>query len=307
MSEEIYVWLLKLYPAAFREEYGPAALQLFRDRLRAERGTLARCRLWFDVIVDLAVSIPVEYRRRRRPTEPQPGGFRFSEEDVAAMIKGWRMSRMTLMLYFYTAVALGIGIGWLGGAPRRPLFVMYGLLAPFGLGVHHWRTSRFKRFWLGYELIVETDRIQQRHAREAYDVTVFRTDVTSLIEGHSGLGVVTGNLPPAIWVPSQLSGYELVREQLAAWTPINRPPWLHDDQAIFRPGRAVKCLIFATYVPAVLVQSLHWFLPLALVSAGVLLSVTARQRRNRKWIRASIIPLVGLVPLVVRAIALFRV
>jgi hypothetical protein len=306
MSEKIYAWLLKLYPAAFREEYGTAALQLFRDRLRAERGLFARCRLWFDVIVDLAVSIPVEHRRRGRPPEPQPGRFRLSEEDVAAMMNGLRMSRTTLMLYFYTAWALGIGIGWLGGAPREPLFVMYGLLAPFGLVLHYWRTSRFKRFWLGYELIVETDRIQQKHLGEVYDVTVLRTDVTGLIESHGGFGVVTGGLPPAIWVPSQLSGYELVREQLTAWMPIDRPEYLHDHRVMFRPGRAVKSLIVATYVPAVLVQSLYWSLPLALVSAGVLFMTTKRQRTERKWVRGVIIPLMGLVPLVVHAIALLR-
>ena len=62
MSEKVYIWILKLYPATFRAEYGADALQLFLDRLHAERGGFrARCRLWFDVIVDLAVSIPREY------------------------------------------------------------------------------------------------------------------------------------------------------------------------------------------------------------------------------------------------------
>lgn len=306
MSEKIYIWLSKLYPAAFREEYGPAALQLFRDRLRAERKFLERCRLWFDVIVDLAVSVPREYRRPARPAEPQPGGFRLSEEDVAAMMNGSRMSRTTLMLYFYAAVALGIGIGWLGGASRSTLLVMYALLAPFGLVIHCWRTGKVKRFWLGYELILETDRIRQRHASEAYDVTVSRTDVTSLIENSAGLGLMVGRPRPAIWVPSQLSGYELVREQLTAWMPISRPEYLHDHRAFFRPGRAVRCLILATYVPAVLVQSLYWFLPLALVSAGILFSLAKRQLREGKWKKGAIIPLVSLVPLLIHAIALFR-
>jgi hypothetical protein len=306
MSEKIYAWLLRLYPATFRSEYHAAALQLFRDRARAEHGFFARCRLWLDVIVDLAVSIPVEYRRRVRPAKPQPGIFRLSEEDVAAMMNGWRMSRTTLMLYFYTALALGIGMGWLGGAPHQQLFVMYGLLAPFGLLAHYWRTNRFKRFWLGYELVVGADRIRQKHASKLHDVTVLRTDVTSLIESHSGFGVVTGQLPPAIWVPSQLSEYELVHRQLTARMPIIRPEYLHDDRAIFRPGRAVKCLIIATYVPAALVQSLFWFLPLALVSVGVLFMTTKRQRRERGWVKGVIIPLVGLVPLIINAIALSR-
>jgi hypothetical protein len=63
MSEKIYAWLLRLYPCRFREEYGEAALELFRDRARDERGFFARLRLWLDLVRDLAVSIPREYRR----------------------------------------------------------------------------------------------------------------------------------------------------------------------------------------------------------------------------------------------------
>ncbi len=39
-----YRLLLRLYPASFRHEYGPEMSAIFRDRWRAERGTLAR--LW---------------------------------------------------------------------------------------------------------------------------------------------------------------------------------------------------------------------------------------------------------------------
>jgi hypothetical protein len=131
MSEKIYIWLLTLYPAAFRDEYGVAALQLFRDRLHAERGVLARCRLCFDMIVDLAVSIPREYGRPGRHSEPQPGLYRFSEEAIAARMNSWK-SRLTVMLYFYASVLLGAGIGWVGRAPRPALLVTYGLLAVFG-------------------------------------------------------------------------------------------------------------------------------------------------------------------------------
>jgi hypothetical protein len=303
MSEKTYIWLLKLYPAAFREEFSAAALQLFLDRLRAERGVFGRCRLWFDVIVDLAVSIPREYRRRGWQTEPQPGVYRLSEEAVAAMMTDWRMSRLNMMLYFYTAVVLGVGIGWLGGASRPPLLVMFGLLAPLGVVLHYWRTSRFKRFWLGYELIVGIDGIQQKHVA-GHNVTVFRSDITGLIESRAGLGVLAGQRRPVIWVPSHLVGYEQIREHLAAWTPISRPDYLKDDRRIFRPGRAMKCLIIVSYVPAVLVRSQYWFVPLALVSATWLYAATSRHRRERRWIKGVILPLAALVPLVVNAIAL---
>jgi len=63
MSEKIYAWLLRLYPSRFREEYGEAALELFRDRAHDERGFFGRLRLWLDLVRDLAVSVPREYRR----------------------------------------------------------------------------------------------------------------------------------------------------------------------------------------------------------------------------------------------------
>jgi EpsI family protein len=68
MSEILYRWLLKLYPRRFREAYGDAMLQLFRDRLRAENTSRVRVwpgrvRVWIDTLRDLIVSVPREYRR----------------------------------------------------------------------------------------------------------------------------------------------------------------------------------------------------------------------------------------------------
>jgi hypothetical protein len=62
MSEKIYGWLLRLFPSRFRAAYGEDALQLFRDRARHETGFLLRVRLWFDLLGDLASSLPREYR-----------------------------------------------------------------------------------------------------------------------------------------------------------------------------------------------------------------------------------------------------
>jgi hypothetical protein len=62
MSERIYKWLLRLYPSNFQKAYGEEALQLFRDRSRDERGFLSSLRLWLDLLGDLVISIPREYR-----------------------------------------------------------------------------------------------------------------------------------------------------------------------------------------------------------------------------------------------------
>jgi Peptidase family S41 len=70
MSEKLYVLLLRLYPSQFREAYGHEALMLFRDRVRDERGFIPRLRLWSDLIADLAVSLPREYRNLRPVLAP---------------------------------------------------------------------------------------------------------------------------------------------------------------------------------------------------------------------------------------------
>jgi hypothetical protein len=66
MSDKIYAWLLRLYPSNFRERYGEEALQLFRDRLGHERGFWPRLRLWLDLVTDLTISLPRQYRYVQR-------------------------------------------------------------------------------------------------------------------------------------------------------------------------------------------------------------------------------------------------
>jgi hypothetical protein len=62
MSEKIYALLWRLYPANFRKTYGKEALQLFRDRARDEKGFISGLQLWLDLLRDLAISVPREYR-----------------------------------------------------------------------------------------------------------------------------------------------------------------------------------------------------------------------------------------------------
>jgi hypothetical protein len=208
------------------------------------------------------------------------------------------------MFYFYTAVLLGAGIGWVGGASHPALLATYGLLAALGTVQYYRRTSSFKRFWRGYELIVGTDRVQQKYAG-AQSVTVFRGDVTGLIDCAGGLGILTGQRRPAILAPSDLSGYEQIREHLASWMPIARSDYRgYEGRRTSRLGYAMESLIIVSYVPAVLVRSEYWFLPLALASAVWLYTATSQQRRERRWMTGVIIPLVVIVPLVANAIAL---
>ena len=72
MSEKIFAFLWRLYPAAFRRQYGPEAMRLLRDRLRDERGIAGRARLWVDLLIDFAAGMPQAYRNRYAMVSASP-------------------------------------------------------------------------------------------------------------------------------------------------------------------------------------------------------------------------------------------
>jgi peptidase S41-like protein len=122
MSEKIYACLLRLFPSHFREAYGDEALQLFRDRARDERGFFPRVRFWLDLLADLAISVPRQYRYVRpafagaavqRRLESAPVFFVLVDElpGPGALIFGSALSMMALSLF-------SISLGHAGN--RRP-------------------------------------------------------------------------------------------------------------------------------------------------------------------------------------------
>ena len=62
-SLRLYRWLLKLYPAGFRENYAEPLEREFRDELKESTGAAALSILWIRLIVDLAISIPAQFSR----------------------------------------------------------------------------------------------------------------------------------------------------------------------------------------------------------------------------------------------------
>jgi hypothetical protein len=251
MSERIYTWLLRLYPRAFQEEYSASSRQLFRDRWNTERGFAARCRLWWDVLADLAVSIP---REHRRPASLKPvSGYRLSEEALDAM-------PTHSLLPVSLALLAALTMGWLGDAPLVPLFVGYGLLAlPFTAYLRHTRSAR--RHLLSFELFLEPDRIARKQPR--FDLTLHRNEITRILEGENGL-MVFGSDQKLIWVPRPLNGYGQVREHLACWMPIGTSE-LHEHAWRMKPRYAVSLLV-PSYVSALLVRSPGWSAMLALLA-----------------------------------------
>jgi hypothetical protein len=65
MSEKIYAFFLRFYPARFRTKYADEAMELFRDRARDERGSFRQLRLWLDLLKDLVISLPRTYSDAR--------------------------------------------------------------------------------------------------------------------------------------------------------------------------------------------------------------------------------------------------
>jgi hypothetical protein len=124
MSERIYGWLLKLYPARFREEYAASMLQLFRDRLQAEQGGFRRLRFLLDMMIDLSSSIPVEHRRQNA-LAPALGWLRLSEEAVTSMTKRRAVDPAVCVCVF---VSVGFTAGRLGNSERVLLSFLVALV-----------------------------------------------------------------------------------------------------------------------------------------------------------------------------------
>jgi hypothetical protein len=279
MSEKIYAWLLKLYPTRFREEYEASALQLFRDRLGAERGVFRRFRFWLDVIADLAISVPHEHWRRE-PSEPaMEGSFRISEEAVAAMKKRNAVAPAVFVSLF---VVLGLTMGWLGNSKHVLLFAAYIPLAIVAVG-HFRYIGRSERRWRSYQLMLERERLQQKH--DGKDVTVLKSEVFKINEDQHGLRVLSvrgcgqaamgGPIDyrqvrervSSIWIPAGLTGYQQVREQVLQWTDRvsqRRSLWLNDPRSVF--------LWTVSLLPAMLlVRSVAWLLTVAVIYYGMVL------------------------------------
>jgi len=60
-SEQIYRFLLRAYPAAYRKQYAEPMEQLFRDRLGESPTFPQLAAFWVRTVVDWAVSVPARY------------------------------------------------------------------------------------------------------------------------------------------------------------------------------------------------------------------------------------------------------
>ena len=301
MSEKIYACLLRLYPAAFRKEYGEAMRQVFRDRVGAERSAIGRIRLWIDVLCDCAVSLPREYWRPRKPATLQMEGYRLSEEALARMHHGHHAPHPFLPIACVMLIGL---LGVLGNAPRWPL---YGVCLLFTLftALPVLASRRVKRHWRGYELILESDQILEMRDG-AVTLVLLKTEIARLLETPDlGLAILTGEPSRSIWAPSALSGYDELRERLSAWAPLER-----NDSVRGAAWHGVLIWFWPIYASALLVRSLYVLAPLVSIAAAALLlalGFTLFPGRKRTVARPKPSPLGMAIPLVMLALLAAKV
>jgi hypothetical protein len=277
MSEKIYTWLLKLYPVRFRRDYGPSAVQLFRDRFQAERGLLRRCRFWLDVISDLAVSVPREHWRRNTTEPRMPGAFRIPEEAVAEMTK---REAVIPAIAIGSLVALGLTIAWLGDSRHVPMLIAYLPLAI--LTMAQFRTIvKVERRLHSYQLIFGPNHLQL--SQDGEDRTVSKSEIFKVNEDQHGLSVIcvpgysrAEALPVeyrqereglvSIPIPAGLTGYEQIREQILQWTgPISQRRSLG-----LKKLKPLACAV--SLGPAMLlVSSVPWLAIVAVIYYGTVL------------------------------------
>jgi hypothetical protein len=116
MSEQIYAFLLRLYPSHFRLVHGDEALQLIRDRARHE----SSLRLWIDLLIDLVWSIPRLHLAgapvAARATAP---AFRMLEGE-APRAESLFLGVVVSLFLIVAAIPIGRFLARISVAPLRP-------------------------------------------------------------------------------------------------------------------------------------------------------------------------------------------
>ena len=113
MSEKLFRLLLRLYPSHFRDSYRDEALQLFRDRLRDEKGPSAALRLWVDLVCDFIVTVPCQYLRPKpalrvemlqKPSNGAPALFVLEDAtpSTKSLLSGTLLSILALTLLSFS-------------------------------------------------------------------------------------------------------------------------------------------------------------------------------------------------------------
>src|SRR5258705_7358884 len=111
MSRQVGVYrrLLRVYPSAFRDEYGEEMTRLFADQLAEARSTGGRAAvpiLWVRVAVDLASTAPRQHLGRERPMAQSVDGPVVEIDQVRHVNRVPRLVLRLLPLWVFLAPRL---------------------------------------------------------------------------------------------------------------------------------------------------------------------------------------------------------
>jgi len=204
-ARRVYRWLLKLYPARFREEYEAPLERQFLDDYRDAQGVGGRIFFWLHALADLAISIPLELARELR-------------RDVAFAVRIYRRHAVITTLAMATlALAIGVTTGvfsvvnglLLRGLPFRDperLVELQRFYRMPNADFHQWRTT--SRYLTDVALYSD-NQVNLSTTGEALRVKVAETTVNFFsvlgsepqfgrafaagedVEGHDGVAVIS--------------------------------------------------------------------------------------------------------------------
>jgi putative ABC transport system permease protein len=98
-SLRVYRWLVRLYPAGFRERYRAPLEQQFKDDYSDVRGGFGLLRFWGHTLIDFAISMPPQFAREIR-------------QDSLHALRIWRRSPLhTAFAVAVLAIAIGANTG----------------------------------------------------------------------------------------------------------------------------------------------------------------------------------------------------
>lgn len=261
MSDRIFDFVLRLYPKAFREEYGAEMRRLFHDQLRAANGWTGRIRVWARLFADAASSAP---REHHRPVAAPGEDYRLSEAGLHEVIRRSHTAAFPTTILW---VVLGFGISWFGGAPRPAMFAIHGLFAVI-LVMMRRGMRQYERHWRGFSLRFEGDTIVESNGGRVVK-SLRREEVERIIEAPGyALSVIARDQARSFWIPAPVGGFETIREVLGSWAPIEtRGP----VKAPRFAGHFSRHGFLVLYASALLVRSKTMGVLLAFVAAALLL------------------------------------
>ena len=124
-SVRVYRWLIRFYPAAFRERFGDEMVQLFGDERRAVGSNGAKggiAGLWWRTLVDLAITAGSERLDAHRALPPPPrwirilgllgvaGGALLAAAFVPSLPWTQELFNLRLVLFNLGAIAVAIAV-----------------------------------------------------------------------------------------------------------------------------------------------------------------------------------------------------